>query len=46
MLKEIDTEETIRLLCHIFIIMAFQLGEGVGARYAYEPKCCTQFNDM
>ena len=49
MLKETDTEETIRFFCHIFIIGGISIG-GLGPwappAYAYEPKCCAQYKDM
>ena len=45
MLKETDTEEIIRLFCHIFFIGGISIWGGGSPGYAYEPKCCSQFND-
>ena len=44
MLKDTDTEETIRPFCRIIIICGISIG-GEWLDYAYEPNCCTQFND-
>ena len=48
MLKETDTEETIRFFVTFLSLVAFQLGVGGPGppAYAYEPKCCPQYKDM
>ena len=49
MLKETDSEETIKFFATFLSLVAFQLGGGGNPGppvYAFEPKCCVQYKDM